>query len=141
MADMYVPPGGPPQGAGPSKEIYSRMGEENIFRMCEDFYRELEASPVRPLFPADMKEASAKVAAFLVGLTGGPALYHQRYGPPRMRARHLPFPIDEKARQIWIGCFKKVLEGAEAKYHFPREHMDGFIRFLEDFSAWMVNRA
>lgn len=137
--DVYVPPSGPPQ-QGPSREIFARMGQENIFKMCEDFYAELEKSPIRPLFPADMKEASKKIAAFLAGLLGGPPLYHQTYGPPRMRARHLPFPIDEKARQAWLSSFKRTLAGAETKYNFPPEHLPGFIRFLEDFSSWMVNQ-
>jgi hemoglobin len=58
-----------------------------------------------------------------------------------MRARHLPFEIDEQARQVWLGCFHKVLEGAESKYQFPAEHLDGFKDFLKSFSAWMVNKA
>lgn len=136
----YVPPGGPPQNP-PSREIFARMGQDNIFRLCEDFYARLEASPIRPLFPADMKEASRKVAAFLTGLLGGPPLYHQQYGPPRMRARHLPFPIDEQARAVWLSCFKETLREAEPRYNFPSEHLPGFVRFLEEFSAWMVNRA
>jgi hemoglobin len=137
---VYVPPGGPPQGISPSKEIYARMGEDNIFRMCEDFYGEIGRSSVRHLFPDDLPEASKKIAAFLVGLLGGPPLYQERYGDPMMRARHLKFPIDEAARQEWLRCFKRVLSSAEETYQFPAEHLDGFIHFLEGFSAWMVNR-
>src|ERR1041385_4286079 len=130
--DVYVPPGGPPQGPGPSREIFARMGQKNIFRMCADFYRELENSPVRALFPPDMPEASKKLAAFLTGLLGGPPLYHQLHGPPRLRARHRPFPIDDEARRTWLSCFRKTLEGAEDKYGFPPEHLEGFLRFLEE---------
>ena len=65
------------------------MGEEAIFRMCRDFYARLESSPIRPMFSPDMAAASEKLAAFLVGVTGGPPLYNQRYGPPMMRARQL----------------------------------------------------
>ena len=43
MTETHVPPGRPPQEA-PSREIYAAMGEENIFAMCRDFYRELEKS-------------------------------------------------------------------------------------------------
>jgi hemoglobin len=139
--EVFVPPGGPPQGPGPSPEIYARMGEAGIFRMCEDFYREIERSPIRPLFSEDLPEASRKIAAFLVGVCGGPPLYRSQYGEPRMRARHLAFPIDEPARQAWLGCFRKVLEDAPARYGFPAEHLSGFLRFLDEFSAWMVNRA
>lgn len=137
---IYVPPGGPPQVEPPSKEIYAAMGEENIFKMLEDFYMELEKSSIRHLFPKDMVRASQKSAAFFVGLLGGPPLYHQRYGPPMMRARHLPFPIDEAARQEWLSCFERVLEHAPERYAFPAAHLAGFRNFLHGFSSWMVNR-
>ena len=138
---IYTPPGGPPQGPGPNGEIYKIMGEANIFRMMSDFYKELETSEIRHLFPPNMEEASKKSAAFFVTVLGGPPLYFERYGPPRMRARHLPFEIDERARQIWLACFERTLEGAAAKYQFPMEHMEGFKGFLKSFSAWMVNKA
>jgi hemoglobin len=137
--EIYVPPQGPPQG-GPSRDIYPLMGEENIFKMLSDFYQELEKSEIRPMFPPDMQEASQKSAKFFVQVLGGPPLYVIDHGPPRMRARHIPFEIDEKARQVWLGCFMRILENADKKYNFPLQHMDGFKTFLEGFSAWMVNK-
>lgn len=136
----HMPAGGPPQSA-PSREIFARMGQDNIFKMCADFYAALEKSEIRPMFPPDMAEASQKLAAFLTGLLGGPPLYHERHGPPRMRARHLPFAIDERARGVWLGCFMAILEEAPARYAFPPEHLPAFKTFLAEFSAWMVNRA
>jgi hemoglobin len=138
---IYTPPGGPPQGPGPSRQIYSLMGEDNIYRMLSDFYAELGRSEVRHLFPADLEAASRKSAEFFIGLFGGPPLYVQKYGHPRLRARHLPFVIDESARRVWLGCFELVLAGAETKYRFPPEHLPGFRDFLISFSAWMVNTA
>lgn len=138
---IYTPPGGPPQGPGPSHEIYRIMGEANILRMIADFYAELEKSEIRSLFPADLETSSRKTGLFFVGLLGGPPLYIEKYGSPRMRARHLPFEIDERARQIWLACFQKTLENAESEYGFPVEHLQGFKDFLTSFSAWMVNKA
>lgn len=138
---IHTPPGGPPQGPGPSREIYGLMGEANIYRMMSDFYAELGRSDVRHLFPQDLEAASRKSAAFFIGLLGGPPIYVEKYGSPRMRARHLPFEIDERARQIWLGCFDRTLEGAEGKYGFPPQHLQGFKEFLVSFSAWMVNKA
>jgi hemoglobin len=138
---IYTPPGGPPQGPGPNPEIYRIMGEANVFRMMLDFYGELEKSEIRHLFPADMAAASKKSALFFVTLLGGPPLYMQKFGSPRMRARHLPFEIDEPARQVWLRCFDRVLEDAEGKYNFPKQHLQGFKDFLTSFSAWMVNKA
>jgi hemoglobin len=68
--EIYVPVGGPPRVAGPSPEIYARMGESNIFAMLEDFYRELEQSSLRSMFPADMVAASQKSAAFFCRAAG-----------------------------------------------------------------------
>ena len=138
---IYVPPGGPPRVTPPSQEIYDRMGYENIVQMLEDFYCELEKSPIRIMFPNDMIAASRKSAAFFVGLLGGPPLYQQLYGNPAMRARHMPFYIDERARQEWLRCFYGVLAQAVERYSFPAEHLSGFRAFLDGFSTWMVNTA
>src|SRR5262249_58451229 len=99
---VYVPPIDPGRIAAPSREIYGVMGEVGITRMIEDFYRELERSPVRDLFPEDMVAAARKSAAFFVGLLGGPPLYQQRYGNPMMRARHMKFVITPRARAEWL---------------------------------------
>ena len=138
---IYTPPSGPPRVTAPSPEIYAAMGLDAIVQMLEDFYRELEHSSIRAMFPSDMVAASRKSAAFFVGLLGGPPLYHQLYGNPAMRARHLPFPIDETARQEWLRCFDVVLADAPARYNFPAEHLADFRAFLDGFSVWMVNTA
>lgn len=139
--EIYVPPVNPGQVKGPSREIFARMGEANIERMLEDFYHELSrGSPaLRALFPADMVAASRKSAAFFIGLLGGPPRYHERHGNPMMRARHLPFAIDESLRDEWLASFNRVLDDAPARYDFPPEHLASFREFLAGFSLWMVN--
>lgn len=137
----YIPPIDPRSIAAPSREIYPVMGEDNITRMIVDLYGELERSTIRPMFAADMQAAALRSAAFFVGLLGGPPLYHERYGNPMMRARHMPFPINPAARDVWLACFETVLEDAPAKYAFPAEHLPGFRAFLAGFSMWMVNTA
>jgi hemoglobin len=139
--EIYVPPGGPPQVAPPSRDIYPAMGEANIFKMLEDVYLLLSQSSIAHMFPEDLIPAAHKSAAFFVGLLGGPPLYQQRYGSPMLRARHLPFPINEADRQEWLRCFDEVLDRAVDKYAFPAEHLPGFRAFLHVFSEWMVNRS
>jgi truncated hemoglobin YjbI len=56
-----------------------------------------------------------------------------------MRARHLPFRITQRARQEWLLCFERVLSNATVDYDFPAEHLEGFRKFLDGFSQWMVN--
>jgi len=137
--EIYIPPEGPPEGIVPNPQIYLKMGEDHIYKMMEDFYIELGNSSIRGMFPGDLLEASRRSAAFFVFIMGGPPLYQKLYGPPMMRKRHLPFKIDEQARQVWLACFKKTLIDADLKYQFPIEHFDDFWRFLDKFSAWMVN--
>ena len=93
------------------------------------------------MFANDIITASHRSAAFFIGLLGGPPLYQQCYGNPAMRARYMPFPIDEAARQEWLRCFDVVLAAAPARYDFPAEHLAGFRAFLDRFSGWMVNTA
>ena len=139
--DIYGPPMNPGAVPPPPREVFAVMGEANIERMLEDFYLELgRGSPaLRALFPADMVAASRRSAAFFIGLLGGPPRYHERYGNPMMRARHLPFEINDSRRDEWLACFERVLADAPARYQFPAEHLEAFRAFLHGFSAWMVN--
>ncbi|HTB23619.1 MAG TPA: hypothetical protein VK914_13060 [bacterium] len=144
MDEIHTPPVGPPQGPPPDAAIYRAMGESGITRMLQDFYRELARSPIAHLFPGEegaLMEAAERSALFFVGVCGGPPLYAQKIGPPRMRARHLPFAIDAGARRAWLDCWDPVLKDCGTKYGFPEAHLPGFRAFLDGFSAWMVNRA
>lgn len=139
--EIFTPEGGPPGNSSVSRDLYERMGEANITRMIHDLYDRLGESSIARMFPASAegrRAAADKSASFFVFLMGGPPLYQQRHGPPRMRARHLGFEIDEPARQEWLRCFGEVLEHPE-RYDFPPEHVEGFIDFLVGFSGWMVN--
>jgi len=140
---IYTPPGGPPQGPPPPQGLYEILGEQTIYELLEEVYLRLEKSDISVIFPKGslaMKAASRKSADFFIGLLGGPPYYHQRYGPPRLRARHLPFPIPDAARLVWLRCFKESLDQLEVK-GFSAELKNEFYAFLESFSTWMVNRA
>jgi hemoglobin len=135
----YVPGMNPAEIAGPSRDVYARMGQSNIDKMLEDFYRELGASPIRSMFSTDLVAASRRSALFFAQVLGGPQEYTDRFGPPRMRARHMAFRITPQARAIWLECFERVLDRAVESYGFPAEHLEGFRTFLRQFSLWMVN--
>jgi hemoglobin len=140
---IYTPPGGPPQGPPPPPGIFDAIGENGIYQLLEDFYMLLSQSEISNIFPKGeeaMVEASRKSADFFIGLLGGPPYYHQRHGPPRLRARHLPFPIPDSSRVVWLTCFKKSLDIAVEKERFPKDSLKPFYDFLQSFSSWMVNR-
>jgi hemoglobin len=139
--DVYVPDIDPGRIVGPSPAIYAAMGRDHVYRMVADLYREIAASPIRSMFPSNPVAASRKSAAFFVQLLGEPPEYSELRGPPRMRARHLAFPITRSARDAWLSCFERVLDHAIEDYAFPAEHLEGFREFLRQFSLWMVNTA
>jgi hemoglobin len=118
------------------------MRETGIYSMLAELYQRLGASEIRHLFPKtepELLEASKRSAAFFVEFLGGPPSYSTQYGAPKMRQRHLPFVIDDDARQIWLACFDAVLADAPDKHGFPRAHLPGFKKWLSEFSKWMVN--
>lgn len=133
---MYVPPDGPPQKPV-DRGLYQKLGEDAIRRMLSLHYRNLGDTSIRDMFPEDLEEAAQRSADFFIQIMGGPAYFNERYGPPRMRMRHQPFPITEEARQLWMQCFREALD----ELPFPEEDRPDFEEFLESFSRWMVNTA
>ena len=43
------------------------------------------------------------------GWLGGPDLYVQRFGHPRLRARHLPYAIGIAERDQWLACMGQAM--------------------------------
>lgn len=141
---IYTPPGGPPRTDRIPPGVYQAMGEAGLMALASDFYQRLGKSDIAHMFPKNpeaLEQASAKTGALLVFLCGGPPLYQQRHGPPMLRARHLPFRIDEHARQTWLRCLREATDAAQARGEFPAEYREPFDAFFTAFSAWMVNAA
>jgi hemoglobin len=95
--------------------IYQRLGGESALRaLVQCFYRYMnewpEAGTVRGLHGADLSGAESKLFQFLSGWLGGPDLYWEEFGHPRLRMRHLPFPIGTHERDQWLLCMNKALE-------------------------------
>jgi hemoglobin len=94
---------------------FERIGGETAVRQLVDRFYDLmdsapEAAGIRALHPADLTESRNKLFWFLVGWMGGPPLYIQRFGHPRLRARHLPFPIGERERDEWLWCMFRAMD-------------------------------
>ncbi len=139
---IYVPnmrPGDVP----PAPRLFDTMGETNIRALMTEVYAAFANSEIAGMFPATpagLKAASEKSAMFFIGLLGGPPLYQQRIGNPMMRARHMPFVITPAAREVWLGCFERVLVD-HARYGIPASELAQLLAFLRGFSMWMVNTA
>jgi hemoglobin len=57
----------------------------------------------------DLPRARERLRLFLTGWMGGPQLYVERFGHPRLRARHLPFVIGPSERDQWLGCMDRAV--------------------------------
>ncbi len=94
---------------------YQRLGGEVVLRqLVERFYRNMNELPqargIRKLHAADLGGAADKLFKFLSGWLGGPNLFIEEYGHPRLRARHFPFPIGIAERDQWMLCMNKALD-------------------------------
>jgi hemoglobin len=93
---------------------YERIGGETVIRRLVDrFYDLMDEDPdyfgVRKLHPQDLAQSRQKLFMFLSGWTGGPSLYTEKYGEPRLRTRHMPFPIGTPERDQWLSCMSRAM--------------------------------
>lgn len=132
----------PPITTFPDPAIYRALGADGIRNLLRAVYRKLGTSSIAGLFPHDplaLEAAADRSSLFFVGICGGPPLYEQKHGAPKMRQRHAPFAITDEARIVWLGCWDEVLADAPQTLGFPAEHLPIFRDYLEKFSLWMVN--
>ena len=95
--------------------IYERVGGYQFFvELVERFYQFVEADlSLRPLYPEDLEPGKAHLAAFLAQYWGGPHRYSLERGHPRLRQRHMTFPIDEKERDTWLTHMVSALDSMD----------------------------
>lgn len=114
----------------------SPAATEKIRSLVETFYDIMDSDPkvtgLRALHQSDLTEAREKLFMFLTGWTGGPQLYVERYGHPRLRARHLPFPIGETERDQWMYCMIKAMHQLEFEESLMR-HIANQLYGVADF--------
>lgn len=90
---------------------YERIGRDTLRSLVEHFYEGVKEDEVlRPMYEGDMEAAELRLFLFLVQYLGGPATYSERRGHPRLRMRHAPFPIDERARDHWLMRMKHAMD-------------------------------
>src|SRR5918997_4693624 len=96
-------------------EIYTRIGEHGFERLVRAFYAQVPGDAVLgPMYPQeDLAGAEQRLRDFLVGRFGGPTRYIERRGHPRLRMRHMPFVIDDAARNRWVQLMERALDRAE----------------------------
>lgn len=83
-------------------------------RLANRFYEIMETNPdaaeLLAMHPQPMDGVRQRFFEFLSGWLGGPPLFAEKYGHPRLRARHLPFQIDTRMRDQWLHCMYMALD-------------------------------
>ena len=120
------------------EEVFTAVGEEGFARLVAAFYRQVPADDLLgPMYPKhDLAGAEQRLRDYLVYRFGGPPRYIEERGHPKLRARHIPFPITQASRDRWMQhmdiAFKEAALPPGAETHIRA--------FFEGMSTFMINR-
>lgn len=120
---------------------YELLGGESAVRALVDrFYdlMDLEAgyAGLRAMHPGTLDGSRDKLHWFLCGWLGGPDHYVQRFGHPRLRARHLPFAIGIAERDQWVSCMRQAMQELGLDADLEQRLAQAFM----DTADWMRNQ-
>ena len=121
---------------------YERLGgAAGIQRLVHRFYGLMDELPeaytVRRMHPEDLKSSEENLFDFLSGWFGGPSLFIERKGHPRLRMRHSPYAVGLAQRDEWMLCMAQALTEQVADVAFRTQLIDTFAQMADH----MVNRA
>ena len=118
-------------------QIYSLIGEDGFTRLVARFYRQVPNDAIlgKMYPPSELAAAEERLRDFLIYRFGGPQRYIEQRGHPRLRARHIPFRIDQNARDRWM----QLMNNAFAEAALPIEAEQFLRAFFEQMSTFMIN--
>lgn len=121
------------------QKFFETMGGSEALRKLTDafFDRVAEHPELIPIFPEDLTESREKEYRFFVQFFGGPPLYTEQYGHPRLYARHLPFEITPERARAWMDCIIEAMD----EVGFPEPIYNEMIRRLTATAYNLVNTA
>ena len=127
--------------AGGSATPFERIGGEARVRALVDrFYDLMDLEPgyaaLRAAHGTDLDSARDKLHWFLCGWLGGPQHYIERFGHPRLRARHLPFSIGIRERDQWLACMDQAMGETGVDAALRARLRESFFQTAD----WMRNR-
>ncbi|MDO6619116.1 MULTISPECIES: group II truncated hemoglobin [unclassified Shewanella] len=115
-------------------------GEKTIRLIAQNFYQQMQSredtQPLLAIHRAPIKDSQQKLFEFLSGWLGGPQLYQQKYGHPALRARHMPFDIDQTMVDQWLTCMEQAIAEAIKK----PEHQQVIFQAISQLANNMRNK-
>ncbi|MFN3402500.1 MAG: globin [Cytophagaceae bacterium] len=119
------------------RAIYDDIGADNLKILVDKFYDLVfENEEIKDLFKTEKSEIKRKQYLFLTQFLGGPDLYSQEFGHPRLRARHLPHPISNDKAVAWLKCMHEAIESLD----LSRELKDELFSRFPQTAFFMVNQ-
>lgn len=89
-------------------------GEATVGKLADRFYELMDSVPqfaeLRAMHPESLQGSRDKLFMFMSGWFGGPDLFVEQFGHPRLRARHMPFAIGTRERDQWVACMALAME-------------------------------
>ncbi|HEY3457894.1 MAG TPA: globin [Bryobacteraceae bacterium] len=119
-------------------EVYAAIGNEGFERLIAAFYKQIPQDDILgPMYRGrDLAGAEERLRGFLIYRFGGPQTYIEKRGHPRLRMRHVPFVINQAARNRWM----QLMRAALAETNLPPEPAAVLLRFFESTATAMINR-
>jgi hemoglobin len=115
-------------------------GEPAVRGLVDRFYDLMDLEPeyaaLRAVHGSTLDSARDKLFWFLCGWLGGPQHYVERFGHPRLRARHLPFPIGIRERDQWLACMSQAMREREVDPALAERLAQAFFGTAD----WMRNK-
>jgi hemoglobin len=137
----------PEHGDAPTNpgSIFLRIGPDPIAMFAEELYARIALDQrIRGMFPSELGPESESVRdmrEFLIQFLGGPADYSSRKGHPRLRARHLRFPIGPAVREAWLENALSALAAVDARFGLDTDITVAMRDYFVQASAFMMNRS
>ncbi len=133
--------------APPSPTPFEAIGgEASVKALVERFYDLMDLEPgyaeLRAVHGSDLDNARQRLFWFLCGWLGGPSYYTDRFGHPRLRARHLPQSIGGGTigiieRDQWLACMDQAMGETGVPAPLREQLGEAFFKTAD----WMRNRA
>jgi len=115
-------------------------GEGAVRTLVDRFYDLMDLEPdfaaLRAVHGGTLDSARDKLFWFLCGWLGGPQHYVERFGHPRLRARHLPFSIGIRERDQWLACMQQAMREQGVDVDLAQRLSEAFFNTAD----WMRNR-
>ncbi len=115
-------------------------GDARVRALVDRFYDLMDLEPayreLRAAHGSTLDEARDKLHWFLSGWLGGPDLYIERFGHPRLRMRHMPFSIGILERDQWVACMHQAMTEVQLDPALIERLTESFMRTAD----WMRNR-